>query len=129
MTQPNLIDLRVGANLKTLRKQAGWKRVDLAAEIGIEPEKLRRFEDGLDRISPRILMKLVRVLQLEITEIFAGVVSHTPHQNEPGPDDREDPDEATLVRNFVRIRDAKTRALILSFVAAYAENEGAREGE
>ncbi len=129
MTQPNFVDLRVGANLKAFRKQAGWKRVDLAVEIGIEPEKLHRFEEGLERISPQILMKLARVLQLEISDIFEGVVSTTPHQNDRGPEAEGDREGATLVRNFRRIRDAKARAMILSFVAAYAENESANEGE
>jgi hypothetical protein len=38
-------------------------------------------------------------------------------------DSSEDPEAKKLLINFARIRDAKTRALILSLVVAYAENE------
>ena len=115
--------------LKGLRKQAGWTRIDLATAMGIEPEEILQFENGLERIPPHLLIKLTKILQVDIVQIFEGVAGRKPTQNEGDSNVDENPEISTLLHHFRRIRDPKTRTLIVSLIAVYAENESTKERE
>lgn len=58
MLQKNQIDLYIGQKLCDICKQAGLSRVDLADAIGIQPERLREIEAGMERVPAAVLFVL-----------------------------------------------------------------------
>ena len=127
MTQRNPIDLHIGQKLYTIRQQAGRSRIDVAAAIGVQPEQLREFENGAERIPAAVLLRLSQVFQFDVLEFFRGLPAKEPT---PGTsvtmvsETTEEAEAAALLHDFSRIRDQKARQVILSLVAGYADNEG-----
>lgn len=131
MVQRNPIDLYIGQKLYNTRQQAGRSRIDVAAAIGVQPEQLREFETGAERVPAAVLLRLSKVFQFDVLEFFRGLP-----KNEPAPDasmaivseTTEEAEAAALLHDFSRIRDQRARQVILSLVAGYAENEAATDG-
>ena len=128
MNTPTVIDIQVGKRLQEIRKQAGWRRLDVSAKLGIEPDKLRQYENGTERVSPRVLVDLARIFRIQLSHIFDGVAARPRSEYDEDCGGLKDAEEATLLAHFRRIRNAKTRALILSLLVAYVENEDLERG-
>lgn len=130
MVPQNVIDLFVGRKLYNIRQQAGRSRVEVATAIGVQPEKLREFETGAERIPAAVLLQLSEVLHCDVREFFKGLV-HGELAVDASvavmSETTEETEVATLVNNFARIHDKKARTVILSLVAAYVENENSRK--
>jgi transcriptional regulator with XRE-family HTH domain len=133
MIKQNFIDLFVGQKLYKFRKQAKRSRIDVAAAIGVQPETLLEFETGTERVPADVLLQLSKVLQCDVREFFSGLVSKGAASNATAvgavmaSETTEEVEVATLLRNFSRVEDQKARSVILSLVAAYAENENAKD--
>ena len=105
----------------------------MAAAIGVQPETLLEFETGTERVPADVLLQLSKVLQCDVREFFSGLVSKGAASNATAvgavmaSETTEEVEVATLLRNFSRVEDQKARSVILSLVAAYAENENAKD--
>ncbi|MDR3571257.1 MAG: helix-turn-helix transcriptional regulator [Candidatus Pacebacteria bacterium] len=130
MAKNNPIDLYIGQKLYNIRRQAGRSRIDVAAAIDVEPEQLREFETGAERVPAAVLLRLSQVFQLDVLEFFRGLPAEEPT---PGAsvtmvsETTEEAEATALLRDFSRIRDQRARQVILSLVAGYAENEAASD--
>ena len=121
MKTPNFVDRHVGKRLRILRLARGFDLQGLAQMLGVSTQRLLQLEDGHERITADMMRKLSRVLNAPPSEFFAGFsVSGKPVAAVPDPLTEEE-EEARLLRDFARIRDPKSRALVLALVAAYAE--------
>ena len=121
MKTPNFVDRHVGKRLRLLRQARGFDLEGLAQVIGISTQRLIQLEGGRERISAELMQKLTRVLNTPPSEFFAGFsVSGKPVAAAPE-SMTEAEEEARLLRDFARIRDPQSRALVLALVAAYAE--------
>lgn len=49
---------RLGALLREARRRRGWKRKEVAAQAGIDSDKLRAYERGTKRVPEAVLIKL-----------------------------------------------------------------------
>ena len=121
MKTPNYIDRHVGSRLRMLRIKRNMAPNVLAQAIDVPLERLADLEEGRERISADLMRKLSRILSAPPSEFFAGLSrggASTPlAPTLASPQDQE----KQLLADFARIRDAKSRTLILSLVAAYAE--------
>jgi transcriptional regulator with XRE-family HTH domain len=126
--KPNFIDRHIGARLRNLRRRRAMAAETLAQALAISPERLADFEEGRERISAELMRKMSRILRAPVSEFFLGLApagGAAPGLAEP-PSPQEE--ERQLLRDFGRIRDAGSRALILALVAAYAEYSDPTDG-
>jgi hypothetical protein len=103
----------------------------VAAAISVQPEQLREFETGAERVPAAVLLRLSKLFQFDVLEFFRGLPTKEPV---PGAsmamvsETTEEVDAAALLHDFSRIRDQKAKQVILSLVAGYAENEPPSDG-
>ena len=121
MKTPNFIDRHVGSRLRQLRLLRGVDRQDLARTLGVSASRLEAFEEGRERISAETMRQLSRILQAPPTEFYAGLAQQVHAGARPLPAEEAARQEKQLIADFARIRDAKSREVVLALVAAYAE--------
>jgi transcriptional regulator with XRE-family HTH domain len=132
MKQTNAIDRHVGKRLRHLRLSRAVELQELANRVGVSPPRLLQFEEGRERISAEIMRQLCKALDAPPSEFFAGFSRAVVTSAEGGPVARTasaQEEEQRLLRDFARVRDRKSRELILSLVAAYAEFSDPANGE
>ena len=124
MKHTNAIDHHVGKRLRQLRLARGMDLPELSGLLGVSAPRLLQFEEGRERISALLMRQLAKILNVPPSQFFEGFsrggASGTETAAENGAFGSRD-EEQSLLRDFARVRDAKTRALILALVAAYAE--------
>lgn len=67
----------LGAAIRDRRKELGLDQVDLAARVGVSREWLLRVEGGKSGASISLILKTLRVLDLEMSVARPGSVSTT----------------------------------------------------
>ncbi len=122
MKTPNYIDRHVGSRLRLLRLSRKMTPESLAQALGLPTERLASIEAGRERVSADLMRKLSRILNAPPSEFFAGLArggegALKKESAETPPAEQE----KQLLKDFARVRDAKSRMLILALVAAYAE--------
>jgi transcriptional regulator with XRE-family HTH domain len=121
MKTPNFIDRHVGSRLRQLRLLRGVDRQDLARTLGVSVSRLEAFEEGRERISAETMRQLSRILQAPPTEFYDGLAQRIHAVAKPVTAEEAAEQEKQLIADFARIRDAKSREVVLALVAAYAE--------
>ena len=121
MKTPNFIDRHVGSRLRQLRLLRGVDRQDLARTLGVSASRLEAFEEGRERISAETMRQLSRILQAPPTEFYDGLAQRIHAGAKPVTAEEAAAQEKQLIADFARIRDAKSREVVLALVAAYAE--------
>jgi transcriptional regulator with XRE-family HTH domain len=125
MKHPNAIDRHVGKRLQQLRLARGMDLPGLSGLLGVSAPRLLQFEEGRERISAILMRQLAKILNVPPSEFFAGFsrsgANGIEAAEESGAVGGSQVEEHRLLRDFARVRDAKTRGLILTLVAAYAE--------
>ncbi len=122
MEAPNFIDRHVGSRLRQLRLERGVDPQVLARTLGVTMARLEGLEAGNERLSAELMRKLSRILRARPSEFFAGLApgggesAKAPRVPVPAAEQ-----EQQLLADFARIRDAKSRDILLALVAAYAE--------
>ena len=120
MKNSNAIDRHVGKRLRQLRLARGMDLPELSGLLGVSAPRLLQFEEGRERISALLMRQLAKILNVQPSEFFAGFSRNGAEAAEEVFGSQDD-EEQRLRRDFARVRDAKTRALILALVAAYAD--------
>lgn len=63
-------DLGVGERIRERRRALGMSQTQLAALVNVLPRQLRRYERGVERVSPAHLSTLATVLRVPISYFF-----------------------------------------------------------
>ena len=125
MKLTNAIDRHVGKRLRQLRLARGMDLPGLSGLIGVSAPRLLQFEEGRERISAVLMRELAKILNVPPSEFFAGFSRIAANGSEAAEENRafggSQDEEQRLLRDFGRVRDAKSRELILALVASYAE--------
>jgi transcriptional regulator with XRE-family HTH domain len=121
MKTPNFIDRHVGSRLRQLRLLRGVDRPELARTLGVSASRLEAFEEGRERISAETMRQLSRILKAPPTEFYAGLAPPIQAGAKPLTAEEAAQQEKRLIADFTRIRDARSREVVLALVAAYAE--------
>jgi len=108
--QPHPVDKTVGKKLKEFRLQHDISASDFASQIGVDLDQLKKFEDGSARIGSELLYKSSVILDIEVSEFFAGLDNGL--------------SEATnrLISAFSDIDDEEKRLKVIEFAESIAEN-------
>jgi transcriptional regulator with XRE-family HTH domain len=121
MKTPNFIDRHVGSRLRQLRLSRGVDQQDLARRLGISASRLEALEEGRERITAETMRQLSRIMRAPPTEFFSGLSQQVQATAKPLTAEEVAAQEKRLIADFGRIRDGKSREVILALVAAYAE--------
>ena len=70
------VDAFVGAQLKSLRKAAGYSQTDLAKRVGVTFQQIQKYERGTNRIGASRLWELCKVFDVGPGRFFEGVEAH-----------------------------------------------------
>jgi len=62
--------IRLGKQLKIIRKEKGLTQEQLAEKVGIHPTYVGKLEGGKSNLSTLLLFKISRALGVKLSEIF-----------------------------------------------------------
>lgn len=65
-------DRAVGVRLRSARHARGLTQKALAAELGITPQQVQKYEAGMNQIPLRLVLRAAVVLQLELAALLPG---------------------------------------------------------
>lgn len=110
------LDRALGQRVRELRRRQGDSQADLASKLDLTYQQVQKYENGGNRISALMLVKLADVLGTTPTDLLRSVDSAPPAL--PAASDVE-----RLLKAFSRIRTPETRASILRIIDDLASTE------
>jgi len=69
---PHVIDIQVGAKIRSLRLRSGISQELLAERLGITFQQVQKYEKGANRISASRMVMVCRALSCQIGDLFEG---------------------------------------------------------
>lgn len=120
-TPPRDIDLRVGRNLRGIRKSRSLTQKDLGAGVGLTLQQIQKYENGSNRINVSRLHQFSEILGVPVSQFFAG-----PGEIEAKPPAEElpraiSPEDAELLAMFGQISPRMKRRVICLIEAMVEE--------
>jgi len=70
------VDAFVGAQLKILRKSAGFSQTGLANKVGVTFQQIQKYERGMNRIGASRLWEFCKIFDVIPGRFFEGVEAH-----------------------------------------------------
>jgi len=70
------VDAFVGAQLKILRKSAGFSQTSLANKVGVTFQQIQKYERGMNRIGASRLWEFCKIFDVVPGRFFEGVEAH-----------------------------------------------------
>jgi transcriptional regulator with XRE-family HTH domain len=123
----NPVDEHFGARIRMRRTMLSLSQQKLADALGISSQQVQKYENGTSRISVSRLCTIADILDVSPEFFFAGAPSVRRGARIKKPpmigllDSFPDAtDDYTLVRSYLRIKDAKMRRHIVALVRAIA---------
>lgn len=113
-SEPDVIDVVVGKNLRTYRKMAGMTQKSLADELGITFQQLQKYEKGTNRVSASRMYRIALALKIKIPQLYEGVGEEGSSQGELM--QNLESDSIELLRYFQAIKDKSTRKSVVNIV-------------
>ena len=132
--QPNRVDVHVGDQVRSRRKQLGLSQERLADALGLTFQQIQKYERGTNRISASKLWDTASFLDVPIDWFFTGL-AHGAARGVSEPDAPGfrplslGPEDAELLAAFQRIRRKKMRRRVLELVRELAAEESDGAGE
>lgn len=66
----NLVEIAMGARLRSLRLRVGLSQEDIACRLGVSFQQVQKYETGANRISPSRLVQLAHLFQVPVGALF-----------------------------------------------------------
>lgn len=63
-------DAKIGAAIRTRRKDRGWSQADLAKSIGVTYQQVQKYETGGNRVSATTLARIAKSLGCEFSALL-----------------------------------------------------------
>lgn len=73
MTEEQKINVRVGQNIRNIRKERGLSQGQTGKLIGVSFQQIQKYETGTNRVSAPKLVLLARELDVSLMDLFKGV--------------------------------------------------------
>ncbi len=73
-------DKVIGRNLRRLRGLARMNQTGLASEVDISFQQIQKYENGKNRVSAIMLLKLSKALNVEVTAFYFGLIKASNRQ-------------------------------------------------
>jgi len=107
------LDAALGDRIRRRRRELGLSQSALGARLGITFQQVQKYENGANRVSATMLIKLSDALALTVSELLAEI--------NPGAEKADGGDQgAQLAAAFARIGSADMRAAVLLLVEGLA---------
>jgi transcriptional regulator with XRE-family HTH domain len=74
------ICVRLGRQIRVLRRQRGWRQIDLAAHAELSKTHVSELETGKREVGLRALERISNALDIRVSELMKAVERHA----EPG---------------------------------------------
>lgn len=107
------LDAVLGERIRRRRRELGLSQSALGGKLGITFQQVQKYENGTNRVSATMLLKLSDALALSVTELLHDVDPATKAVD-------ADSQGAQLSASFAKIRSPELRAAVLTLVAGLA---------
>jgi len=107
------LDALLGERIRRRRRELGLSQSALGGRLGITFQQVQKYENGTNRVSATMLIKLSDALSLSVSEILQEVDPAAPPLDTDG-------QAAQLAADFAKIQSAEMRAAVLTLVAGLA---------
>lgn len=104
------LDAALGERIRYRRRQLQLSQSALGAKLGITFQQVQKYENGTNRISAAMLLKLSEALELTVNEILQEA-------DAPAAAPASAAESARLVAAFERIQSSDVRAAVLTLVS------------
>ncbi|HLZ77412.1 helix-turn-helix transcriptional regulator [Phenylobacterium sp.] len=108
------LDAALGERIRRRRRELGMSQSALGGKLGITFQQVQKYENGTNRVSATMLVKLSDALGMPVTEIL-----HEAEKSAPVKDAKAE--DAQLLAAFGRIQSAEVRAAVLVLVAGLTQ--------
>ncbi|WFU31328.1 helix-turn-helix transcriptional regulator [Bradyrhizobium brasilense] len=131
----NDLDARIGERIRGRRKLAGLSQKELASRLDIVFQQLQKHENGTSRVPASRLYEIAQALNTPITHFYEVGDSETPQRSSPLTDvsaivgaqrGKLAKQILELVTAFMKIKDERARADIVSLVARLSNSNAKR---
>jgi len=102
-------DVALGERIRRRRRELGLSQSALGGKLGITFQQVQKYENGANRVSASMLVKLSEALAMPVMQILHDVDPTAPPAD-------SDSDAALLLAAFGKIRSPEMRAAILTLV-------------
>lgn len=112
------VNVAIGSRLKTLRKEAGYKKIRLCEFLNVSMQQMHKYESGANRISAAKLYVTAKTLNIpvsrffEISEDLASSAQAAKAADEKGEKARLD----SIVESFYAIESEGARNKVLNLL-------------
>lgn len=123
---PNLVDVHVGARVRSRRMAVGLTQDKLAKSLGITFQQIQKYEKGKNRIGAGRLQAIARILEMPIGFFYAnasGVLSTKLLEAKniaSAPQSPTPADALKMIKTFARIDDQEARRHLLGLAEVLA---------
>jgi transcriptional regulator with XRE-family HTH domain len=111
--KPKPTDVLVGQRVRMARLMSNMSQTELGEHIGITFQQVQKYENGTNRVSATMLMKLSDALALSVTDLLQEVDPSAVPLDAEG-------QAAQLVAAYAKIQSSEVRAAVLTLVAGLA---------
>jgi XRE family aerobic/anaerobic benzoate catabolism transcriptional regulator len=67
------ICILLGERIRILRKQRGWRQIDLAQHSGVHEVHISDVERGAREVGLRTLLAIAQALEVKLSDLFMGI--------------------------------------------------------
>jgi transcriptional regulator with XRE-family HTH domain len=67
------ICIPLGERIRKLRKQKGWRQIDLAQHSGVHEVHISDLERGVREAGLRTILAIAQALEVKLSEMFRGL--------------------------------------------------------
>ncbi|MBS0360435.1 MAG: helix-turn-helix transcriptional regulator [Proteobacteria bacterium] len=102
------LDVALGERIRRRRRELGLSQSALGGKLGITFQQVQKYENGTNRVSATMLVKLSDALAMPVTDLL--------HETDPGAAE-PDGQAAQLLASFSRIQSPELRSALLTLAA------------
>ncbi|MBO6551090.1 MAG: helix-turn-helix transcriptional regulator [Rhizobiales bacterium] len=119
-------DQMIGERLKYLRKLSEFSQQDLAALLNVSVDKIKNYENGIDRIPADKLFDMSAILNAPISKFFDQLESSKTSKLLSDLNTKDNDIELyertlKLIKLFIDIKDIESQDLVISLVQKLAK--------
>ncbi|HXV25766.1 MAG TPA: helix-turn-helix transcriptional regulator [Alphaproteobacteria bacterium] len=115
---PDPVDIFVGRQIRRRRLELGLSQTALGRVLGVSFQQVQKYERGDNRVAPRRLLELARLLKVPVTYFLDGALPGADASGERGRDSGllDDPRTLQLVRYYHKIDDPELRQRVFLLI-------------
>lgn len=116
------VSIHIGQRIRARRHALAISQNTIAAAAGVTFQQIQKYENGSNRVSGDVLVKLARALRVDVGYFFEGAPGLADSTTEVSALDAllASPEGAAVARAFVSIGNAKIRRQLAGAIEAFA---------